>query len=110
MRAGLRIVILAIIALFTTVLRAPSLLTLDLGQDGGAELSAYRTPAQPALSPARHGRAFEAARKAPLLAVLPSCPALLPSFSVCTSQSSFVELVYTLPILPRSSRGPPART
>jgi hypothetical protein len=110
MRATFRIVILAIVALFTTSLRAPSLPTLDLGQDAEEQISSYRSPAQPALSPVRHGRSLEASRQIPLLAVLPSCPRLTPALSFCCALPPLFDRLHTLLALPRSSRGPPVLT
>jgi hypothetical protein len=109
MRAYARVVILAIVALFTAGLRAPSLPRLESGSTED-QVSAYRGDALPALSPSRHGRAPETARKAPLLAVLPSLPLLLPTPCSCIEPSPPAQLLRSRPELCRTSRGPPSRT
>lgn len=108
MRACCQIVILAIVALFTTSLRAPSLPSLDLGQESEEQVTAYRATTPPLLSPARHGRSFEGARKAPFLAILPSCPVLFLPLSFCCALSPLADQLRSLPALPRTSRGPPS--
>lgn len=108
MRAGWRVVILAIVALFTTGLRAPSWSLLDAGQASDAQVTAYRATAPPVLAPARPGRSIESARKAPFLAVLPCCPELSPALAFCDNLVLRSEQHGSLPALPRTSRGPPA--
>lgn len=102
--------ILAIVALFTTGLRAPSLPSLDLGQASAEQVTAYRATALPVLSSARHGRSLEAARKAPFLAVLPCGPTLSLALSFCCTLPSLADELRPLPALTRTSRGPPSLT
>jgi len=110
MRACWRSVILAIAALFTTGLRAPSLPLLDAGQDSDEQVTAYRATAPPVLAPARHGRSLESARKTPFLAVLPCCPELSLALAFYFTLVPFSEQRCSPPALPRTSRGPPVFT
>lgn len=110
MRGRWKTVILAIVALLTTGLRAPSLSLIDAGQDSDEQVTAYRATAPPVLSPARHGRSLESARKTPLLAVLPSCPALSLSLAFYCTLVPFAEQRGSQRALPRTSRGPPVFT
>jgi len=110
MRACSTAVILAIIALFTAGLRAPSLPSLETGHDAEAQVTAYRATALPALAPARHGPAPEAARKAPCLAILPCCPIWALTFSLCGEPTRLAERPRSRADIPRTSRGPPSFT
>lgn len=110
MRVCSTIVTLAILAVFTTGLRAPSLPTFNSAQDAEQEVTAYRAAEPPALSPARQGRSMEAARKAPLVAVLPGRLFLCPTRSEFAAQAPLAGELGTLPPSPRTSRGPPAKT
>ncbi len=108
MAARFKLVTLAILALFTSGLRAPSLPSLEPGSDGEEQVTAYRPASLPALAPARHSRGLEAARKAPFLAVLSCAPLLGPSLSYGETLDARVEQPRTRPLSPRTSRGPPA--
>lgn len=110
MRACSTAVILAILALFTAGLRAPSLPSLEPGHDSEAQLTAYRAAALPALAPARHGAAPEAARKAPCLAILPCCPIWSLTLSFCGELTLLAERPRSRADIPRTSRGPPSLT
>lgn len=101
---------MAIIALFTAGLRPVSLPSHDLGQDSEEQITAYCATAPPVLSPARHGRLLDTARKAPFLAVLPCCPALSLTLSSSCALAPLSDQLRSLPALPRTSRGPPAFT
>ena len=110
MWAGWKMVTLAIIALFTISLRAPLLPALEPGPDSAEQVTAYRAAALPALAPARPGRSLEGARKVLFLALLPCCPALPSPLSVCATLAPLTDQLRSLPVLPRTSRGPPAFT
>lgn len=110
MRVCSTIVTLAILAMFTTGLRAPSLPTLNSAHDGEEQVSAYRSAEAPVLSPARHGRSVEASRKAPLVAVLPGRLFLSPTRSDFAVQTPLKSELGALPLSPRTSRGPPVST
>lgn len=107
MRSWPKIVMLAILACILSGLRPPTLSSLPAAPDTDERIAVGQgSPA--ALCSFRAGRPPEAARKAPLLAVLPSCPCLdqLVRSSQVTEQPRYS--VFEPLLRSRSSRGPPA--
>ena len=112
MRACSRIVTLAIIALIAMGGRAYAFFPpLQLGQSSEEQLTNDRADSTPALAAARPVRTTEpGTRKAPCLAVLPGLPLLPPTLSYRAELVLPLERLRSLPLLPRTSRGPPFLT
>ena len=107
MRSWPKIVMLAILACILSGLRPPALPSLPAAPDTDERITVGQgSPA--ALCSFRAGRPPEAARKAPLLAVLPSCPCLDQPVRY-SRVAERPRCSVSAPLLQsRSARGPPA--